>query len=74
MCIDSGILPRFPCPGKLCESNRHDLDTLSIFRIPYDKSLILPAETAECGFLERLFKNVSSLLSLHMAATAFTTR
>jgi hypothetical protein len=41
------ILPTFPCPGKGFEGYQHELDVESIFRLPYEKSFILPAEN--CG-------------------------
>jgi hypothetical protein len=41
------ILPTFPCPGKGFEGYQNELDAESIFRLPYEKSFILPAEN--CG-------------------------
>jgi hypothetical protein len=41
------ILPTFPCPGKGFEGYQHELDVESIFRLPSEKSFILPAEN--CG-------------------------
>ncbi len=45
------ILPTFPCPGKGFEGYQHELDVESIFRLPYEKSFILPAEN--CGMWVR---------------------
>jgi hypothetical protein len=41
------ILPTFPCPGKGFEGYPHELDVECTFRLPYEKSFILPAEN--CG-------------------------
>ena|SRR5436309_11842019 len=44
------ILTTFSCPGKGFEGYQHELDVESIFRLPYEKSFILPAENL-CGFM-----------------------
>ena len=45
--VTLGILPAFPHPGKDFEGYQYELNVESIFRLPYEKSSILPAEN--CG-------------------------
>ena len=61
------ILPTFPCSGKGFEGYQHELDMESIFRLPYEKSFILPAENCGMWALGRfvaLFQQVAILLTL----------